>query len=282
MDTHIILLVLLAAFFHAVWNASVKLGDDKLLSLTGIQVATLIMVLPLVPLVGLPHPASWPYLLASAVLHFGYYLSLASAYRYGDFAQAYPVARGSAPILVTLWGVFVLNESLGGVEWLSVTGVIGGIMIFATRRLGAVLHHRKALLSALITSCFIGAYTIVDGIGGRLSMNIPAYMVWLGVFDGIPMVLYALHQRSLSEVIALKSKWRICLLGAVLSLGAYWMVVWAMSQASIPLVSAIRETSVIIAALIGAYYFKEPAGKRRIVASAVIFASIALLGWSES
>lgn len=282
MDAHIIFIVLAAAFFHAVWNASVKLGGDKILSLAGIMTVTFVMVLPLAPIVGLPHADSWPYLLASAALHFGYYLSLASAYRYGDFAQSYPVARGAAPILVTLWGVFVLREALSGIELASAIGVIGGIMIFATRRLSAVLHERKALLSALITSCFIAAYTLVDGIGGRLSMNIPAYMVWLSILDGAPMALYVLSQRPFSEVRAQAARWRVNLLGAVLSLTAYWMVVWAMSQAPIALVSAIRETSIIIAALIGAYYFKEPAGKRRIVASIVIFASIALLGWSES
>ena len=281
MDAHIIFIVLLAAFFHALWNATVKQGNDKLLSITGIHLGALVIVLPLVPLVGLPHAHSWPYILLSAALHFGYYLSLASAYRHGDFSQAYPVARGSAPILVALWGVFVLQETLSVTEWLAVSGVIGGIMIFATRRLGAVLAQRKALMSALLTACFIGAYTITDGIGGRLSMNIPAYMVWLSITDSIPLVLYALHQRSRAEVFALTSQWRVCLLGAALSLAAYWMVVWAMSQTSIALVSALRETSVIIAALIGAYYFKEPAGKRRIVASVVIFASIALLGWGE-
>ena len=282
MNAQIIIMVLMAAFFHAVWNASVKLSDDKVLSITGIQGTTVLMVLPLVPFVGLPEPESWPYLLASVALHLGYYIALASAYQYGDFSQAYPVARGTAPILVTFWGVFVLHESLSVIELVSVVGVITGIMIFATRRLGVVLHDRKALAGALVTSCFIGGYTIVDGIGGRLSLNVPAYMVWLAILDGSPMVLYAIRQRSLAQVIALKSKWRISLFGSVLSLAAYWMVVSAMTQAPIPLVSAIRETSIIIAALIGAYYFKEPAGKRRIVASIVIFISIALLGWSDS
>ena len=281
MDAHLIFAVLVAAFFHAVWNASVKRDDDKLLSITGIQIATLVLVLPLMPLVGLPHPSSWPYLFASAILHFGYYLSLARAYRYGDFAQAYPVARGCAPILVALWGVLVLNETLSGIQLLSLGGVIGGIMIFATRRLGAVLNHRRALVSALVTSGFIGAYTIVDGVGGRSSMNVPAYMVWLSILDSVPMMLYVLHRRSLSEVIALKSKWRISLFASLLSLTAYWTVVWAMTQAPIALVSALRETSVVIAALIGAFYFKEPAGLRRIVASIIIFAAIALLGWPE-
>ncbi len=281
METHIIFIILAAAFFHAVWNASVKLDDDKLLFLTGMQIATFLMVLPLVPFVGLPHPDSWPYLLASAVFHFGYYLSLASAYHYGDFAQTYPVARGTAPILVTLWGVFVLRETLSGMELASTLGVIAGIMIFATRRLGVVLHQRKALLSAFTAAFFIAAYTLVDGVGGRRSMNIPAYMVWLSILDSCLLPWYALRKNSLSDVLALKMKWRMILLASVLGLAAYWVAVWAMSQAPIMLVSALRETSIIIAALIGAYYFKEPAGKRRIIASIVIFASIVLLGWPD-
>ena len=113
-------------------------------------------------------------------------------------------------------------------------------------------------------------------------MGFAAYIVWLSILDGVPLITYALHQRSLAEVVALKSRWRIYLFGAVLALAAYWMVVWAMSQTSIALVSAIRETSIVIAALIGAYYFKEPAGKRRIAASIVICAGIALLAWSGS
>ncbi len=282
MATHLIFIVLLAAFFHAIWNAAVKSGGDKLLSIAGIQIASVALVLPLTLVVGLPSAASWPYLLISAALHLGYYLCLASAYRYGDFAQVYPVARGSAPILVTLVGVFVLHEALGGVQLLAIAGVVGGIMIFASRRLGAARHQRQALWSALATAGFIGAYTLADGVGGRLSANIPGYMVWMSILDGVPLVLYAIYRRSWQAVRALKSTWRISVLGAVLSSAAYWIVVWAMTQAPIPLVSALRETSVIIAALIGAYYFKEPAGKRRIVASIVIFVSIAALGWSES
>ena len=281
MATHLIFIVLAAAFFHALWNATVKLSDDKLLSLAAMQITILILVLPLIPIVGLPHTDSWIYIIASAALHFGYYLSLASAYRYGDFAQAYPVARGSAPIWVTVAGVFVLGETLAGAELISLLGIICGIMIFATRRLGSVLHDHKALGYALLTSCFIGAYTIVDGIGGRLSQNIPAYMVWLSIIDGVPLVVYAMWRRPLGEIVGMRLKWRAVLFASVLGLAAYWMVVWAMSVAPIALVSALRETSIIIAALIGAYYFKERSGKRRIVASIVIFMSIVLLGWSS-
>ena len=282
MDAHIIALVLTAAFFHAVWNASVKRGEDKFRVITGIQAASILLVLPLLPFVGLPHADSWLYIALSAALHFGYYLSLAAAYRHGDFAQAYPVARGSAPILVALWGVLVLREALSGGQWAALILVLGGIMIFATRRLGGVLQQRKAMGCALLTAAFIAAYTVTDGIGGRRSGNVAAYMVYLTLLDSALVVLYSAHRWRGNEWRALAADWRLSLVGGALALSAYWMVVWSMSQTSIALVSALRETSVIIAALIGAYYFKEPAGKRRIVASIVIFAGIALLGWLES
>ncbi|MDA7962211.1 MAG: DMT family transporter [Gammaproteobacteria bacterium] len=278
MDAHIVIIVALAAFFHAAWNATVKLGGNKILSLAGMQVALILLVIPLIPLVGLPHRDSWPYVGMSMVLHFGYYLSLAGAYRHGDFAQTYPVARGCAPILVTLCGVFVLGENFAPAEWAALGGIIGGVMLIAARRIGEVLQQRKALVSALCTACFIAAYTVADGIGGRLSLNIPAYMVWSSLFGGAPVVAYALHRCEWSEVRAFAPKWRVCFFAAALGLSAYWIVVWAMSKAPIPLVAALREISVVIAALIGAYYFKEKAGKRRIAASVIIFCSIALLG----
>ena len=279
MDAHIVLIVALAAFFHAVWNASVKLGDNKLLSLAGMQAATLLMVIPLIPLVGIPHRDSWPYVALSIALHLGYYLSLAGAYRYGDFAQTYPVVRGCAPILVTAWGVFVLGEVLAPVEWIALGAVIGGIMIIATRRISECCSA-QTLTCAMITSCFIAAYTVADGVGGRLSQNIPAYMVWTSLFGGAPVLAYALHRCAWHEVRAFLPKWRACFVTAALALAAYWIVVWAMSRAPIPLVAALREISVVIAALIGVYYLKERAGARRIVASVFIFFGIALLALS--
>lgn len=282
MEAHIIALVLLAAFCHAVWNASVKRGDDKMRVITGIQSASIFIVLPLAPFVGLPHADSWFYIALSAALHFGYYLSLAAAYRHGDFAEAYPIARGGAPLLVALWGAFVLRETLSAGQWAALALVIGGIMIFASRRLGNVLQERKALGCALLTAAFIAAYTVTDGVGGRLSGNVAAYMVYLTLVDSALIVGFATRGYRRDDWRRLAADWRLGLAGGALALGAYWLVVWAMTQTSIALVSALRETSVIIAALIGAYYFGEPAGKRRIVASIVIFAGIALLGWLES
>ncbi len=282
MDASIVLIVLVAALFHATWNATVKSGKDHLLSITGLNVATWLVAIVLVPVVGLPHADSWHYLVASVVIHSGYYVALSEAYKHGDFSQAYPVARGTAPILVSLWSVFVLHEILTTIEIVSLIGVLTGILIFATRRFGQVIQDRRAIISALLTSMFIGSYTIVDGIGGRLSGNVPAYMVWLSVLDCFPILIYALYKRGVAEVVAFRHNWKVLLLGGTLALTSYSMVVWSMTQAPIPLVSALRETSIIIAALIGAYYFKEPSGKRRIVASVVIFFSIALLALNRS
>ncbi len=277
METGILFVVLLAAFFHATWNAVVKSSGDHLVSIAGLQLACGIIAACLIPFVEFPEKESWPYLFASALLHSAYYIALSEAYRSGDFSQAYPVARGTAPIIVALWGVFFLNEVLTTSGMVALAGVITGIMIFATRRLGQVMKDKRAMLSALITSVFIAAYTLVDGIGGRLSGGVSGYVVWLAVFDMIPILIYTFAVRSMGVIVPIVKDWKRNLVGAVMAFGSYWIVVWAMSQASIPLVSALRETSIIIAALIGAFYFKEPSGKRRIVASIIICCAIVLL-----
>jgi drug/metabolite transporter (DMT)-like permease len=139
----------LAAALHAAWNALAKSGKDPLLSITAIHLAKGIVILPLVALVGFPDSDVWPYLIASMIFHFGYYVALSESYRFGDFSEAYPVARGTAPIMVTFWGVFVLAEELSTIEMLSLAGVIIGILIFATRRFGRVVHNNRTLLAAL-------------------------------------------------------------------------------------------------------------------------------------
>ena len=281
MTSTIAFIVLLAAALHASWNALVKSGKDPLLSITAIHLSKGIVILPLVAVVGLPNSNVWPYLIASMVFHFGYYVALSESYRFGDFSEAYPVARGTAPIMVTFWGVFVLTEELSGIEMASLAGVIIGIMIFATRGFGKVVHNRRALLAALTTSVFIACYTVTDGVGGRLSGDILVYMVWLSILDAIPIIIYTTIVRSGAAVIDLRKEWKMAIPGCLMSFAAYTLVVWAMSRAPIPLVAALRETSIIIAALIGAFYFKEPSGMRRIVASVIIFLSVAMLGFDN-
>jgi len=177
--------------------------------------------------------------------------------------------------------VFVLNESMSTIELISLIGVMAGILIFATRRLDQVVQNKVALISALCTSMFIAGYTLTDGVGGRLSGNVPGYMLTLTIIDGMLIMVYTAIVRSPAAVWNTRKSWRTFVPGALLSLAAYTMVVWAMTRAPIPLVSALRETSIIIAALIGAFYFREPSGKRRIIASIVIFISVAILGFNN-
>jgi drug/metabolite transporter (DMT)-like permease len=281
MEIQVALIVLLAALFHATWNAVVKSGVDHLLSITGLAVAMGIIGLFILPIVGFPHRDSWIYLFASAVLHFGYFIALSETYRLSDFSQAYPIARGTAPIIVTLWGFFFLSESMSLIEIISLLGVISGTLIFATRKFEHVANDRSALIAALLTSCTIGGYTIADGLGGRASNNVLGYMMVLHIMDGIPILIYTWFKRGNQGMTLMCREWKPLFAGAALALVSYTLVVWAMTQAPIPLVSALRETSIVIAALIGTYFFKEPSGKRRILASIVIFLSVALLAFKN-
>ena len=286
MDVAVMLMVLSAAFCHAAWNAVIKSGGDKTLSLAGMQAGIVLIALPLAPIVGLPHKESLPYLLVSVALHFGYYLSLARAYHNGDFAQVYPLARGGAPIIVAVWGLLVLRETMTGQQLIALGALIGGVLILAVARGRATSlpANRKALIGALLTAGFIGAYTIIDGLGGRIAAEfgggVSAYVVWLCILDGAPITWYALRTRTLNEVRALAKTWHLSLFGAAMSLASYWLVVYAMSRAPIAVVAAVRETSIIIAALIGVLYFKEPAGARRVIAAIFIVIGIGLLGWN--
>ena len=278
MDSHLIFLVLLAALCHALWNALIKQTDDKIIGLVGLQSAIVLLCLPLIFIFDAPQRASWGLLALSTCFHFGYYLSLAYAYRFGDFAHAYPIARGGAPLVVAAWGVLVLHETMNARQWSALGLIIGGILIFAARRLRQVLHERQALFGALLTAAFIGAYTISDGVGGRLSGDAVGYVVWLSLIQGAPMLAYGLLRRQPRAVWrGLRDGWRRHFTGAVLSLLAYALVVWSMSQTSIALVAALRETSIVIAALIGAYYFNEPSGVRRLAASVVVLGGVVLL-----
>lgn len=277
MDLFVTLAVLCAAFAHAIWNAFVKTGDDQLISITGLAAGATIVSLVIFPFSGNPAVASWPYIFSSILLHVGYMITLSQAYRYSDFSSAYPIARGTAPILVFAWSFIFLQEVLSPRELLAVFGIIVGILVFSTRRIGAVVNDRKALFYALLTAIFIAAYTVVDGIGVRLSGTVSGYMVWMTSFEIIPLLLYTYAMRGPKVFTALAKNARPMLFAGMMAVGGYWIIIWAMTQAPIALVAALRETSIIIAALIGAFYFKEPSGKRRIIAAIIVCVSVVIL-----
>ena len=277
MTLDVFLAVLAAALLHAVWNALVKSGGDRLMVLAAVNGGGALAAVPLVLLANFPAAASWPWLLASAALHCGYYFFLIQAYRVGDLAHVYPLARGTAPLLVTGGAALLAGEYLAPGAVLGVCVASAGIVSLAFE--GGVPWRRdsRALWYALATSAFIGAYTVVDGIGVRLADGALGYIGWLFLIDGVPIVVLALLRRPGQVRSFLRREWWRCGGGALASMTAYGLVIWAMSLGAMGMVSALRETSVLFAVLIGIFVLGERLTGRRIAAALLVCAGVALM-----
>ena len=279
MDTFVFFVVLAAAVFHAGWNALLKVKLEPLTTISLISVACGVVVVPAVFFVGLPELAAWPYIGMSLALHLVYYIALAEAYRFGDLSQVYPIARGTAPLITALGGSFWLGEPLGLTGWLGVILLGAGIMTLSLRRRGAGIDsfHGRSVGFALLTALTIAAYTLVDGTGGRIGPSPAAYIVWLFLLDGLMMGIFGMIRMPGAMIQGAKSSWPLVLAGGALSTAAYAIAIWAMTVAPIALVAALRETSVLFAALIGIVFLREPVYALRIVAGCVVLAGIVLL-----
>ncbi|MEN8198264.1 MAG: DMT family transporter [Pseudomonadota bacterium] len=270
-------LVLLAALLHASWNALVKAGNDRLVVLTianGIGVVISLLIAPFVPL---PLAASWPYLVASVALHTGYYFFLIRAYRVGDLSHVYPLARGLSPMLVALLAALFANEIPPPWGMVGIVLACAGIASLAFDAGPPWRGDRRPLAYAVGTAIFIAAYTLADGMGVRRAGHALAYIVWLMIIDGIPIICFTAYLRRRQLVAALGGNWRAGCTSGVLQFGAYALVIWAMSLGAMASVSALRETSVIFAAFIGAFVLKERVGSRRIAAAILVALGIVLM-----
>jgi drug/metabolite transporter (DMT)-like permease len=270
--------VLAAAACHAGWNALLKMKVAPVVATVLVAVASGVLVLPLLAVTPAPAPAAWPYVLASVLIHVVYFVSLAEAYRWGDLTQVYPIARGTAPLLTAALATCWLNEALGMVGWAGVIVLATGILLLTFkggRPLAAFAG--RAVGFALATSLTITAYTLVDGIGARLAGSALAYTVWLFIGDGIAMAIYGWLRVGPSLVGDFRTHWRMALAGAALSTAAYAIAIWAMTVAPIALVAALRETSVLFAAVFGTVLLREPVLPMRLVAAALVLAGALLL-----
>ncbi len=280
MSIEVASVVLVAALAHAVWNALVKSDDDRLVTLGAVNAVRFLICIPIVLALPLPARASWPYLAASALLHVGYYTFLIAAYRFGDLSRVYPLARGLSPLVVAAGAFAFAGERLGPVALAGVALAGAGI---ASLSIGDVAvragEHRRGVFLAAGTALFIAGYTVTDGMGARLSGHAASYVAWLAILDGLPMLLAAAVQRraALGRHLAARA-WKSAA-GGVLQLTAYGLVVWALSVAPMAAVSALRETSVLLAAIIGVKLLGEPFGARRVAAAAVVAAGVAMIEW---
>lgn len=271
------LAVLGAGLLHAGWNALVKSaggGDPLLDTATIVAGGTVCSALALF-FVPLPLAASWPMAATSVVIHFGYYITLAHAYRTGDLSFAYPLMRGTAPLLVALLGILFLGELPSLQTTVGIVLICAGIfaIAFAQRH-----HHpRAAIYWALTNAAIIGVYTLVDGSGARASGNALSYVVWLTFCEGLFFLAWIRWRRGAAAQAYIARQWRRGLLGGFCSVAAYGIVLWAMTRAPIAAVSALRETSVLFAAIIGTVILKEGFGIARLAGAASVVAGVAAL-----
>ncbi|MBP0452852.1 EamA family transporter [Kitasatospora sp. RG8] len=270
--------VLAAAVLHAVWNGLAHRIQDKLVGFALINLAYTACALVLVALNPLPAAESWPFLLASVTMQVTSQVLLLRAYQLGDFGQMYPIARGSAPLLVALLSVTVLGQGLGGGELLGVLVISCGLIGLAFAKGIPGRAQLPALGAAAGTGVMIAAYTVSDGSGVRHAGTVGGYVAWLFLLQGPVLALIAWMRRGRSLLAGCRgSVVPVGIVGGVLSLTAYGLVVWAQSRGNLATIAALRETSIVIAAVIATVVFRERLGRLRMTASATVLAGIVVL-----
>ena len=278
MEPHVFLAVLAAAAMHAGWNALLKMRIEPFLASTLLAGAAGIAALPLLAAFGWPIAPAWPWLTASVVLHLAYYLTLSAAYARADMSQVYPIARGGAPLLTAMASLLLLPERIGVPQCVGIGGLALGVLAMSAvgRRRGTPFDP-AAIALALATAAVICGYTLVDGLGARAGGDPHSYSAALFVLDGIPIALWALWRRGLSGLAPMRPYLLPGFAGGGLSLGAYWIAIWAMTVAPIALVAALRESSVLFATAIALFVLKEPLQWPRALAAGIILAGLALI-----
>lgn len=269
--------VLLAAVLHATWNALAHAGTDRLAGFALIGTAVTLGAAPVALLAPAPDRASWGYLAASAVLHVAYNLLLMQSYRLGEFGQVYPLARGTSPWLVAVGAAVFVGEDLSAVRLLGVVVIsLGlGLLVFV----GGVPTRgaRPALAAAVLTGAVIASYTTVDGLGVRSAGSVAGYTGWLFLLQGPVLPLLALAVRRGRLWGQLRPHLLAGLAGGLLSLAAYGLVLWAQTRGALAPIAALRETSVIVGAVIGAVVFGERFGRWRVAATVLVAAGVVLI-----
>ncbi|MFJ9585548.1 EamA family transporter [Streptomyces acidicola] len=270
--------VLLAAVTHAGWNAIAHRITDKLVGFTLIAGGGALIGFAAMPFVPVPAAGAWPYLIASVVIHLVYYVLLMQSFRLGDFGQAYLIARGTAPLVVTLLAAVVAHEVPDGWAAAGIGLSCAGLTGVALWGLRGRRPHWAAIGAALATGLSIAAYTVVDGLGVRASGSSLGYIAWLMALEGLALPVYAVVCRWRGETVQVLRPFAVLgLLGAALSVVAYGLVLWAQTRAELAPVAALRESSIIVGAAIGAVFFKERFGAPRIIAAGLVVVGIGLM-----
>lgn len=281
MSASAVILVLVAAVLHASWNLLVKAGGaDRLLAIGGVSAGGAVIAAAVIPFVGLPGPGAWPFMAGALAFQFAYKRLLAEAYRRGDLSRIYPLVRGLPPLAVAALGWIAAGEALNpfqlGAIALTAAGVVG--LVFSSPKSP---FDGRAIGYAVATAAAIAGYTLLDGLGARAAGNPHAYVSWLVALDGAIFALFIALTRGTRVLASAMAQLRLSLVGGLFAFGAYWLVVWAFTLAPIALVAALRETSVVLAAILGAVLLREPFGPVRIAAAVLIASGLALVRFSS-
>jgi drug/metabolite transporter (DMT)-like permease len=280
VDPSVAGLVLLAALMHASWNAIVKSDPDRLAAFALLMLFGGALGLAMIPFVGTPDPASWPFLAASMAVHVVYYFALLRAYALGDLSHVYPIARGLGPTLVAVFSGVLIGEYLTWRETGGVVLVSLGIAGLALARGIPTADERRATAMAVLTGITIASYTVIDAMGARVSGNAWAYIAWLNVLEAPWLFVYAAWRRGGALAPYVRAHWRRGAIGGAIAATGYGIAIWATSVSPVAHISALRETSVLFAAAIGTLLMGESFGGRRIAAAAVMVAGLLLMNFS--
>ncbi|WP_247886903.1 DMT family transporter [Azospirillum sp. SYSU D00513] len=276
MPYEALIAVLLGAVLHASWNAAIKSGRNKLFDTVLVSGGSALISAAAIPFLPIPAADSLPYLACSAALQVFYCLLLAAAYRTGDMSHAYPLMRGTAPLIVAVASGGLLGETLSAAGWAGTLLICGGVLTLALARRGGGAPAASTGF-ALVNAVLIAGYTVIDGKGVRLSGAPVAYVLWLNLCSGLALAAWALwrHPRSLSRHAA--SRWRVGLGGGFCTLASYGLALWAMTLAPIATVAALRETSILFGMALAALVIKERVGPARLASGVVIALGAATL-----
>ena len=283
MDIKVFLAVIFAAFLHALWNSMVKSHKDKHVAVAAIVLGHVPASLVIIFLVPMPAIESLPYIVVSAFIHQGYQWFLLTAYRHGDYTRVYPIARGTGPVVVTIVLLLFFGVKLSIYELLGIIVISIGILSLSAQDRHSFFpwiarRNARAISFALLTGLFIGGYSIVDGYGARASFSPLSFMGWSFILNALifPIFLRVMDQPGVVKKVFSEAK-LLFWFGGTISYIVYAIVVWGFTQAPIPLVSALRETSVIIALLIGTIFLRERFTILKASSILVIFAGVVLL-----
>lgn len=261
---------------HAVWNAIVKTAVDRTTTLGLVALGHVLPGAVLICILPLPNAESWPFIALSTFVHFGYFYMLGRAYQHGDLSVVYPIARGIVPVLVSLWAWLLLGEVLPPLVWAGIALIMAGIFLSSWKSLRSGVG-RSALVLSLGTGLCISVYSVVDGMGVRLSGNTLGYWAWGAFLHLFIAGFCGWRRQQVLRRLPIKI-WAVGIAGGMVSMTAYGLVLYAKNFADLGVVSALRETSVVFATLIGFFVLKEGNWKRRLSAAILMVFGIVTIG----